>query len=188
MRAVVVIGRDGPDPSRRAARRDAHIAAIEGFAREGVLLLGLPLHARGRSVGSLMVVDAAAIDDYLAREPFASGGVWQDIARRPAEIPSLPWQPWPAADAPLSSTRGHTIVIVEGAAEPERMADAAASGVLAFAARMLDRPGAVLVTAHGDDDAALAWTAAEPALRGSKGTPWATLFRPLPYRPLPRPG
>ncbi len=188
MRAVVVIGRDGPDPSRRSARRDAHIAAIEGFARDGMLLLGLPLHAQGRSVGSLMVVDADAIDDYLAREPFATGGVWQDITCRPAEIPPLPWRPWPAADAPLPPGRGHTILFLEDAPDPSRLHADADSGVLAFAARMLDRPGAVLVTAHADDDAALAWVAAAPALRGCQATPWATLFRPLPYRALPRPG
>jgi uncharacterized protein YciI len=188
MRALAVIGRDGPDPSRRAAWRDAHVAAIEGFAREGVLLLGLPLHAQGRSVGSLMVVDAAAADDYLAREPFATGGVWHDIARHPVEIPRLPWRAWPAADAPLSPGRGHTIVMVEGAADPGQLAEAVASGVLVFAARWLDRPGAVLVTAHADDAAALAWVAAEPALRRGQATPWATLFRPLPYRPLPRLG
>jgi uncharacterized protein YciI len=189
VRAFAVIGRDGPDPSRRAAWRDRHIAAIEGFAREGLLLLGLPLHSsQGRSEGSLMVVgvaDQAGLDGYLAREPFAAGGVWQDIACRPIAIPSLPWRAWPAPDAPLPPGRGHTILLLEGDAQPARLGTAASSGVLAFAAQTLDRPGAILVTAHPEDAAALAFVAADPVLRGCATTLHATLFRPLPYRPLP---
>ena len=84
--AFAVIGRDGEDPSRRATFRDRHIAAIEAFAREGMLLLGLPLHgADGRSRGSLMIV-AGPVDDYLAREPFAQGGVWRQVEWRPVRI------------------------------------------------------------------------------------------------------
>ncbi|CAH0260150.1 hypothetical protein [Roseomonas sp. CECT 9278] len=186
MRAVAVIGRDGPDPSRRAVARDSHITAIEGFAREGLLLLGLPLHSpQGRSEGSLMVV--AAPHDYLAREPFAVAGVWRDVACRPIGIPSLPWRDWPV-EADLPPGRGHTILVLEGEAQPARLAAAAASGLLVFAAETLDRPGAILVTAHRDDAAALAFVGADALLRRCAVTIHATRFRPLPYRPLPRPG
>jgi uncharacterized protein YciI len=186
MRAVAVIGRDGPDPSRRAAWRAAHIAAIDTFARDGVLLLGLPLHSpQGRSEGSLMVVDVAAFEDYLLREPFAAGGVWHDIACRAIEIPSLPWRAWPAPGAPLTPGRGHTILWAEGEADPHRLHGAAASGVLTFAARTLDRPGAILVTAHATDAAALAWAGDDPLLRRCTLALHATQFRPLPYRALP---
>lgn len=186
MRAFAVIGRDGPDPSRRAAWRDRHIAAIEAFAREGLLLLGLPLHSpQGRSEGSLMIV--AAPDGYLAREPFAVAGVWQDIACRPIAIPALPWRGWPM-DAELPPGRGHTILLLEGEARPARLGDAAASGVVAFAAETLDTPGAIVVTTHPDDAAALAFVAADSLLRRCATSLHATRFRPLPYRPLPRPG
>jgi uncharacterized protein YciI len=182
MRAVAVIGRDGPDPSRRAAWRDAHIAAIEGFAREGTLLLGLPLHVQGRSAGSLMVVDAARLADYLAQEPFAAGGVWHDITCRPIDIPSLPWRAWPAPGGAVPAGRGHTILWVDG---PADLHCAALTGLLAFAARTLDRPGAILVTAHATDDAARAWVDSDPLLRRSPVALHATQFRPLPYRALP---
>lgn len=186
MRAIAVIGRDGPDPSRRAAWRESHISAIAQFAREGVLLLGLPLHSpQGRSEGSLMIVAATALDDYLAREPFAAGGVWQDIDRRPLHIPSLPWSAWPAVDAPTPPGRGHTILVLDGDAQPARLAEAAASGLLVFAAETLDRPGAILVTAHRDDAAARGFVAGDPLLRRCRATVHATQFRPLAYRPLP---
>jgi uncharacterized protein YciI len=179
-----VVGRDGADPSRRAAFRDRHIAAIEGFARDGTLLLGLPLHAPdGRSRGSLMIV-AGSVEEYLAREPFASGRVWAEIAIRPLRIPSLPWRPWPSPDAPPAPGRGHTILFAAGKAAPGRLGAMAARGDLIFAATTRDAPGAILVTTHRDDTQATAWIAAEPALTRCEVTLHATLFRPLPYRPL----
>lgn len=178
-----MIGRDGADPSRRATFRDRHIAAIENFARDGTLLLGLPLHAPdGSSRGSLMIV-AGPIEDYLAREPFAAGGVWGEIAIRPIRIPSLPWRPWPSPGA-LPPGRGHTILFAAGEAETGRLGAMAARGDLIFAATTLDAPGAILVTTHRDDAQAAAWIAAEPALAGCDTVLHATLFRPLPYRPL----
>lgn len=184
--AFAVIAFDGPDPSRRAAARDRHIASIEAMARDGTLLLGLPLHsAQGRSRGSLMVIaaqDRTGVDAYLAREPFVAGGVWQDIACRPLRVATLPWRPWPAAMPP---GRGHTIIIAAGDAAPARLDAAASSGLLVFAAETLDAPGAILVTAHADDAAARAWVAADPLLRQGSADLHATMFRPLPYRPLP---
>lgn len=190
--AFAVIAFDGPDPSRRAAARDRHIACITAMARDGVLLLGLPLHgAGGRSRGSLMVIaapDQAGVDAYLAREPFAAEGVWQDIACRPLRIPALPWRPWPPADAALPAGRGHTILVASGQAAPGRFAAMAGAGSLIFAAETLDAPGAILVTAHADDAAAQAWVDADPLLRRCTVALHATLFRPLPYRPLPGAG
>lgn len=190
--AHAIIALDGPDPSRRAAARERHIASIAAMAREGTLLLGLPLHgAEGRSRGSLMIVaarDQAGLDAYLAREPFAAEAVWQDIACRPLRIPALPWRPWPAADAPMPPGRGHSIVIATGAIDLARLAPMAAAGELIFAAETLDAPGAILVTTHRDDATARAWLADEPALRHATVALHATLFRPLAYRPLPGAG
>ncbi len=190
--AFAVIAFDGPDPARRAAMRERHIASIEAMARDGSLLLGLPLHsAEGRSRGSLMVIaatDQAGVDAYLAREPFAAGRVWQDIACRPLRIPALPWRPWPAADAPLPPGRGHTIIMASGAVDPARLGAMAQAGTLIFAAETRDAPGAILVTAHRDHAAAQGWLADDPLLRHCAVTVHATLFRPLPYRPLPSAG
>lgn len=187
--AYAIIAFDGPDPSRRAAARERHIASIAAMAREGTLLLGLPLHgAEGRSIGSLIVIDAqdqGGVDAYLAREPFATGGVWQDIACRELRIPALPWRPWPPAEAPMPPGRGHSIVIATGATGLARLAPMAAAGDLVFAAETLDAPGAILVTTHRDDAAARAWLAGEPGLRHATVVLHATLFRPLAYRPLP---
>lgn len=189
IRAYAILAFDGADPSRRAAARDRHIAAIGGFAADGTLLLGLPLHSpEGLSRGSLMIIaaaDEAGVAAYLAREPFAAEGVWQEIACRPIRIPALPFRPWPAVDAPMPSGRGHTILIAEGAAGVERLGPSAAAGTLCFAAETLDAPGAILVTTHSSDAAVQSWLAGEPSLAACRWTPHATLFRPLPYHPLP---
>lgn len=188
VRAFAVIGRDGPDPSRRVALRERHIAAIEAFARDGTLLLGLPLHSpHGVSQGSLMVVagaDQAALDDYLAREPFAVGGVWQDVTCHPLRIPALPWRPWPDAGAPLPPGRSHTILVLRGEVVPGRFADLVSSGLLLLATETLDAPGAILVTTHRDHAAAQAFIDADQVLRRCTAALHATVFRPLPYRPL----
>lgn len=184
--AFAVIAFDGPDASRRAAQRDRHIASIAAMAEEGSLLLGLPLHGARR--GSLMVVDGLGVEAYLAREPFAADGVWHEITCCPLHIPTLPWRPWPAPDTPMAAMRGHSVVILDGPADVEGLAGAAAEGLVIFAAHRLDRAGAILVTAHAGDTEAAAWAGAQPALRGCGISIHATLFRPLPYRPLPRPG
>lgn len=183
--ATAVIGLDGPDSSLRAAWRDRHIASIAAMAAAGVLLLGLPLHsAEGRSLGSLMVVAGHDPSGYLAAEPFAVAGVWRKTACRPLRIPSLPWRPWPPADAPLPPARGHSVILLAGEADPERLGDDVASGTVVFAAATGDAAGAILVTTHGDDDAARRWIAADPLLRTCRAEIHATKFRPLPYRSL----
>ena len=190
--AYAIIAFDGPDPSRRAAARERHIGSIAAMARDGALLLGLPLHgAEGRSRGSLMIIDTqdqGGVDAYLAREPFATGGVWRDIACRPLRIPALPWRPWPAVDAPLPAGRGHSIIIANGEVGTDRFASMATAGTLVFAAETLDAPGAILVTTHQDDASAHAWIAADALLRHATVALHATLFRPLAYRPLPGAG
>jgi hypothetical protein len=75
--------------------------------------------------------------------------------------------------------------MLDGDAQLARFADAAASGLLLFAAETLDAPGAILVTAHRDDAAARAFVMADQVLRHCATVLQATLFRPLAYRPLP---
>lgn len=179
MEAVAVVGRDGPDPSRRAGARDRHIAFIEAAAAEGLLLLGLPIHTpEGRSAGSLMVVPTERLAEYLSREPFAQEDVWAGRDMRPMRIPRLPWRPWPAT-APSEGRM--SILFAEGATKAEALADAARDGIVLFAGTT--QHGAVVVTTHPEPDAARTWASA--ALRGCVVTLHPTRWRALPYRPLP---
>jgi uncharacterized protein YciI len=201
-------GTDDATPARRVTTRDAHVAFITQEAEAGRLLLGLPLHDEGaRSLGSLMVVEDA--DAYLAAEPFARQGVWQRIAVHPFRIAPLPYAPWPSPGSAVAGPRSHTIVIArdgqdDGAsarrlaargAHLVRAAPLAADGTLLFGGAILDAPGgrmtgSVAVTRHATHDAARRFWAEDPYVQGDV---WrdiafhATLLRPLPYRPLPRP-
>jgi uncharacterized protein YciI len=179
MEAVAVIGRDGPDPSRRAGARDRHIAFIEVAAAEGLLLLGLPIHTpEGRSAGSLMVVPAERLAEYLAREPFVEAGVWAARDTRTLRVPRLPWRPW-STTAPSEGRM--SIIFAEGVAPAATLTSAARDGTLLFASIADD--SAVVVTTHPDMDAAAHWAA--EALPGCRITLHPTRWRPLPYRPLP---
>lgn len=174
-----MIGRDGPDPSRRAGARDRHIAFIEVAAAEGLLLLGLPIHTpEGRSAGSLMVVPADRLAEYLSREPFVEAGVWETRTARALHVPRLPWRPWPAA-APSEGRM--SIILAEGAAPGAALVDAARHGTLLFAG--MTEAGAVVVTTHPDTGDATAW--AGTALPGCRLAVHPTRWRALPYRPLP---
>lgn len=179
MEAIAVIGRDGPDPSRRAGARDRHIAFIEVAAAEGLLLLGLPIHtAEGLSAGSLMVVPAERLAEYLAREPFVQAGVWVARDARPLRIPALPWRAWPAT---LPSEGRMSILLAEGAGPVATLADAARDGTLLFAGATGN--GVIVVTTHPDPVDAAAWAAA--ALPDCRINVHPTRWRPLPYRALP---
>lgn len=208
-----IIAHDGTDaaaPARRAAARQAHVAFIASEAAAGRLLLGLPLHDEaGRSQGSLMLVagEAAQRDAYLAAEPFAISGVWQRIESHPFRIAGLPYQPWPAPDAPPPTGRTHSVLIgwdgTDAAALDRRMAarpahfarvkPMAADGTLLFGGALLDAAGHMIgslaATRHTSHEAARAWLAEDPYATGDV---WrdvilhATAFRALPYPALPR--
>jgi len=208
--AWLILAFDGTDaeaPARRMAARDAHVAFITAEAEAGRLLLGLPLHDEaGRSSGSLMVI-AEDPDAYRAGEPFARHGVWQRIEAHPFRIAPLPYAPWPAPGSTVAGQRSHTIVVArdgEDDAAPDRrmaargahfdrMRSLAADGTLLFGGAILEAPdgrmtGSVAVTRHTSHDAARAFWAADPYVTGDVWRQMAfhaTLFRPLPYRPLP---
>jgi uncharacterized protein YciI len=213
--AWLILAFDGTDaaaPARRLAARDAHVGFITAEAAAGRLLLGLPLHdEQARSLGSLMVIagDRAALDAYLAAEPFATSGVWQRIETHPFRIAPLPYAPWPSPGSAMPGPRSHTIVIARDgtdagaparrlAARPAhlaRVAPLAADGTLLFGGAMLDAPeggmvASLAVTRHTSHDAARAFWTEDPYVRGDvwrEMTMHATLLRPLPYAPLPRP-
>jgi uncharacterized protein len=82
----LIIAYDGTDEGaldRRMANREAHLAGVapmfaDGSMREG----GAILDDDGRMIGSATIVefpDRAAVDAWLARDPYVTGKVWQKI-------------------------------------------------------------------------------------------------------------
>lgn len=209
--AWLVIAHDGEDaeaPARRAAAREAHLACIAEEAGSGRLALGLPMQdEQGRSLGSLMILatDRAGLEDYLAREPFATRGVWRRIETHPFRIAPLPYAPWPEAGTP---PRSHRIALARDGQDPAaldrrlaarpahfaRVRQYAEDGTLMLGGAILDAPqgrmiGSVAVTRHASHAEAAAFWAADPYVQAGVWQDlryFATLFRPLPYRPLPR--
>ncbi len=209
--AWLIIAHDGKDaeaPARRLAAREDHVACITGEARAGRLALGLPMHDEGgRSLGSLMVLstDRAGLDDYLAREPFATRGVWRRIETHPFRIAPLPYAPWPGAGTP---PRSHTIAMARDGQDPAaqdrraaarpahlaRVRQFAGDGTLMIGGAILDAPegrmvGSVAVTRHATHADAAAFWAEDPYVKTGVWQDlryFATLFRPLPYASLPR--
>lgn len=89
----IVIGKDGTDEealSRRMAERDKHLKLCAESLASGNQLLGAALlDDAGNMTGSLMVMDfesRAALDEWLAREPYISGKVWQEIDVIPCRV------------------------------------------------------------------------------------------------------
>lgn len=214
--AWLLLAHDGDDaeaPARRMAARDAHVACITAAARDGRLALGLPLHdEQGRSLGSLMLLDTpdrAGVEAYLAVEPFARSGVWQRIETHPFRIAPLPYAPWPTPGSAMPGPRSHTILVAfdgtdaeaaarRAAARPRHLARVqpfAEDGTLLLGGAILDAPegrmiGSVAVTRHADHAQAQRFWAADPYVAEGvwREQRWfATLLRPLPYKPLPRP-
>jgi hypothetical protein len=75
----VVIGKDKGDDRR--ARRADHLEHVAG--RQDLILYAGPLIEDGRMIGSLFVFDVAdraALDAYLASDPyFADGGIFETV-------------------------------------------------------------------------------------------------------------
>ncbi|WP_327419465.1 YciI family protein [Streptomyces sp. NBC_01233] len=89
----MLIGRDGTDEgalSRRLAVRDAHIALGDKLVAEGRMLFGTALLGEdGNMIGSMLVLDypsRAELDQWLAVEPYATSGVWEEITISPVRV------------------------------------------------------------------------------------------------------
>jgi hypothetical protein len=89
----LVTARDGDDPeapARRQAARPAHLAFVAPMVERGEIMLGgALLDGAGVMVGSTAVVefaDRAALDAWLARDPYVTGGVWQEIEVQPFRV------------------------------------------------------------------------------------------------------
>ena len=92
----LVLARDGTDaeaPARRAAARPAHFDGVRALKAAGHLVIGgARLDAAGGMIGSMMVVDfpdRAALDAWLAIEPYAVGGVWREVEVHPFRVAAL---------------------------------------------------------------------------------------------------
>ena len=92
----LVLARDGTDPdasARRAAARPAHFEGARKLRADGHIIVGgARLDASGAMIGSMMVVDfldRAALDAWLAIEPYATRGVWREIEVQPFRVASL---------------------------------------------------------------------------------------------------
>ena len=86
----IVIAHDGTDPDakdRRAAARPAHLERTAPYVESGqVLLGGALLDEAGDMIGSVVLADfpsREAFDEWLAGDPYVTGGVWQEIEVRP---------------------------------------------------------------------------------------------------------
>ena len=92
----VVIGHDSTDEGaleRRRAARDAHLEVIAQSHTDGKQLMGCALmDDAGKMNGSVMVMNfenREELDQWLAREPYVSGKVWDKIEVIPCKIPDV---------------------------------------------------------------------------------------------------
>ncbi len=87
----VILARDGTDdaaPARRMAARAAHLANVDRLKPHMVMGVAT-LDEAGQMNGSVMVVefpDRAALDAWLADEPYVTGNVWQELSIQPCAV------------------------------------------------------------------------------------------------------
>lgn len=90
----IVIGKDGTDDGaldRRMAARDAHLKQLTESLANGNQLIGAAMmNDEGKMNGSVMIMDfpdRAALDEWLKREPYVSGKVWESVEIIPCKVP-----------------------------------------------------------------------------------------------------
>ena len=96
----LVIARDGRDEGaleRRQRTRPAHLAGIGPLVESGNVLVGVAiLSGTGDMVGSMLLVEFPGredVDAWLARDPYVTDGVWQEVEVRPFRTAVGAWQP-----------------------------------------------------------------------------------------------
>lgn len=89
----LIIAKDGTDAQaleRRMAAREAHIALGDEYLKKGNHLMAIALlNEQGQMCGSVMLVDfedRAALDDWLEKEPYMTGKVWETIEVSSAKV------------------------------------------------------------------------------------------------------
>lgn len=79
--------------ARRMAVREAHLAYARTLPPGFIRLAGPFLDEAGEMCGSLFIFEAddrAAIDAYLAKDPYVTGGVFASVEVRPWRV-TIPW-------------------------------------------------------------------------------------------------
>ena len=80
---------DGPNMlEKRMAVRPRHLKGMKALGRQIIAAGGL-LDEDGKMKGSALIMefpDRAALDDYLAGEPYVVEGVWQKIVVEPMNV------------------------------------------------------------------------------------------------------
>jgi hypothetical protein len=96
MPQYVITARDGTDAgalARRMAARPAHLANVAPMVEAGTLIAGgAILDAAGQMIGSVTIADfpdRAALDHWLATDPYVLQGVWQTIDVQPFRLAVL---------------------------------------------------------------------------------------------------
>lgn len=204
-------GQDDAAPARREAARERHVANIRAHAAAGRLVMSGPrLRADGGTAGSLQVFrlpDRAAMEAYLATEPFAREGVWTGWQALDFRIASVPW--WPQPGRPggeAGPVHAFAVIVRDGtdAGAPQRRLDVrprhfarlapeVAAGRVRIGGAILDGPegamtGSLIALALPDEAAVQAWLAAEPYV--TEGV-WQEIrverwrIGAQPYHPLP---
>jgi uncharacterized protein YciI len=83
-------GTDAAAADRRMSVRPAHLANVKPMVEDGRLLAGgAILNDAGAMIGSTCITefpDRAALDHWLATDPYVTGGVWQKIAVQPFRV------------------------------------------------------------------------------------------------------
>jgi uncharacterized protein YciI len=93
----IVIAYDGTDKealARRMAVREAHLKLGKELYDSGKWLYGVGiLDDAGRMIGSMIVCEFPSREEmeqqWLSKEPYIAGNVWQKIAIRRAQVPSF---------------------------------------------------------------------------------------------------
>lgn len=93
MPQYVITAHDGTDPgamARRMAARPAHLANVAPMVKAGTIIAGgALLNDAGDMIGSVSIVDfpdRAALDHWLATDPYVTGNVWQQIDVKPFRL------------------------------------------------------------------------------------------------------
>ena len=96
MPQYVVIAYDGTDAAaldRRMAVRPAHLENVMPMVETGQLKAGgAILDDAGKMIGSVTICDfpdRAALDQWLATDPYVTGNVWQKIEVKPFRLAVL---------------------------------------------------------------------------------------------------
>jgi uncharacterized protein YciI len=96
----LVIARDGTDEGaleRRVQARPTHLEQIAPLVDAGnVLVGGAILSESGDMVGSMVLVDfphRKDVDDWLAKDPYVTQGVWREIEVTPFRTAVGAWRP-----------------------------------------------------------------------------------------------